>query len=169
MADYTEQIAQALRDYVPPAPEPSEQFPPLLDKPDRRVVKLRDYRPVATPSVKLSGEMAKTMAENDAALDGYRLVSASETEAVFEFDPELGGRAELQKSYARYTAQWSHAAALAQVRGAPLSPMAFVARLAAGEPLFDPPDVPKPISAEEARLRAIEEKLARVPVATLPG
>jgi hypothetical protein len=169
MADYTEQIAQALRDYVPPAPESSEGFPPLLDKPDRRVVKLRDYRPVATPSIRLNGEMAKEMAENDAALDGFKLVSASETEAVFELDSELAGRAQLRKEYSRYTAQWSHAAALAQVRGAPLSPMAFVAKIAAGEPLFEPPDVPKPISAEEARLRKIEEKLARVPIATLPG
>jgi hypothetical protein len=168
-SQYDDLVRQALETYVPPAPEPSEQFPALLDKPNRRIVKLTDYRPVATPGIRLSGAFAKEMAENDASLDGYRLVSSSETEAVFEYDPELGGRAQLRKDHELYVKQWSYAAALGQVRGAPLSPMAFVARIAAGEPLFDAPDTPEPVSPEEARLRAIEAKLARVPLASLPG
>jgi hypothetical protein len=161
-------VAEALQTYVPPTPEPSEQFPDLLDRPNRRIVKLRNYRPVATPSVKLSGSFAREMAENDAALDGYRLVSATEEEATFEFDSELAGRAQLRKDHELYVKQWSHAAALGQVGGAPLSPVQYMARMAAGEPLFEPPEAPVVIDPAEARLRAIEEKLARVPLSQMP-
>jgi hypothetical protein len=163
--------AAALKSFVPTAEEPSQNFPPILGpRPDRRVISTKGYRSPTAPRVPIDGILAVQVAEGDLALDGYRRVShdATTNEAIFEKDADLEAQGQLRKGYEVYRETWGRMAAMRQINGAPDSPMQYIAKVAAGIPLFPEPDVPTPISPEEARLRRIEATLARVPLAQQP-
>jgi hypothetical protein len=156
-------IADALATYVPPTEEPSQQFPPLIPRAEHKVVSTKDYRPkTGGSSVKVQGQLAVDLIQDDYALEGWRLVEVKGDEVILEKDDNLQAQANLRKDYQAYRNQWGDRAAHRQINGAPDSPMEFVRKVANGLPLFPEPDVPTPVDPAEARIRSLEATVARL-------
>jgi hypothetical protein len=165
MTDRSEQIASAMRDFVPAPPEPpSEAFPPLLNRPERKVISTVDYKPAGITGVKLQGAHALQQAELDAAETGYRMVEHDEKSITVEHDPELAAQVKLRKGYQDYVSDHRHL----HVFGSPMTPMEFVKCIAEGRDPIPPPPPPEVIDPAEKRLRDIEARLARIPQPYLP-
>jgi hypothetical protein len=173
MSDIERQAAiqASVATFVPPVPEASENFPPLISRAEHKVVSTRDYAPKSAPGTKVSGQLAVNCAEDDNALDGWRLVEVKGEEAIFERDDNLQAQANLRKDYQAYRESWGHGAALRRWNGAPVSPMEYVRRVIAGEPLLPVAEAPEVIDPAEKRIRDLEATVARLEgmTAKLPG
>jgi hypothetical protein len=170
MADYDDEIAAALVAFPPATtPEASQGFAPLIVRPERKVVSVKDYSPAIAPDRKVSdADLAVRLAEDDQAMLGFRLVShdAATGKAVFEADPALKSQADLRRSYQAYRNAWGTKAAKREINGVPDSAMEFCRKIAAGEPMFPLPDEPPPKDPVQARFEALEAEVKRLTALT---
>ncbi|MGO9963635.1 MAG: hypothetical protein ACLPUG_09450 [Acidimicrobiales bacterium] len=160
------EIAEALKQFTPPAEAPSEGFLPLIDRGEHRTVSTKDYRPVNTPTVKVSGQLAVDLIQDDMAMEGFKLVEVKDDQAVFVADPDLKARADLRKSYQEYRNLWGDGAARRNWNGVPDSPAEYCRKIAAGEPMYPQPYEPPPKDPVQARFEALEAEVKRLSAMT---
>ncbi len=165
MANFDEEIAAAMAVYTPPIPEPSsEGFLPLIDRPETKVVSVKDgYRSATGPSKLVqAGSLAVRLAEDDQAALGYVMVShdAATGECVFQYDAQMAARASLRKSYIQYRENWGSGASRRLWNGLPDSPAVFCRKLANGEPMYPQPEPEPVIDPKEKRMADLEKEVA---------
>jgi len=166
---YDEELAAAAAIYTPPATEqPSEGFLPLIDRAERKVVSTKNYRPATGPSQTVNGDLAVRLAEDDAAMSGYKKVSHDPVtgESVFEYDAQLAARANLRSLYSEYRTAWGTGASLRRWNGVPDSPAVFCRKLANGEPLLPQPDPEPVIDPVKKRFDDLEKEVKRLSAMT---
>ncbi|MGO9582043.1 MAG: hypothetical protein ACLP36_04470 [Acidimicrobiales bacterium] len=160
---YDQEILDALAAFAPAEEPEGEGFPPLIDRPPRRVISVRDYKPKTAPTTKVNGALAVQLAEDDQATEGWRLVShdAATGEAVFEHDPKLEQQANLRRDYDLYVQRFRHRNTYGG-EGEPISPKEFLRRLITGEPLIPEAAPEPPLDPTEKRIRELEATVKRL-------